>query len=327
MTIKEQTIKVDVADEHLKRFSQSNPLDAIIELIWNSIDAGSTLIKVNINRNAVEGIESIEVVDNGFGIKFDEVESTFGKLGKSQKQSDHFNPRGKRYHGSLGEGRFKAYSLGNQIEWKSKDHSSKRISIIKGSTSEIGKYKISRADDDLKFKGTHFLALNGNSEKLRLGSDEKISEKLLTIFAPTLLSDKDLRIELNGLTLDPEGHIERIEDLETPPDLKIKCRLIIWKTGDSSSLFWSGLDLKTKFEQRLEDIRSQHGFSLFLGCSKVDKAVQEGTIEIPELAGMAKEKDAATEAAKKFLKSYDEAKVIKTVQLLKESETYPAVLP
>ena len=94
-----EKIEIKLADDHIRRVSQCSPEDAIFEMIWNSIDAGATNIRVSINRNKLGGIDTIEIEDNGTGIEKASLGKTFGRLGESTKKSDQFNPRGKPYHG------------------------------------------------------------------------------------------------------------------------------------------------------------------------------------------------------------------------------------
>lgn len=319
----EKTIKVNVNDDHLKRASRTNPTDALIELIWNSVDAGSTKVEVKINKNDLEGITSVEIIDNGFGIVVDEISQTFGQFGASKKTPETYNPRGKRFHGSLGEGRFKAYSLGTQIEWLTLDSKSSKKYRITGTSERIGEYKFVE-DTTLSIKkGTRFIAHNGIGDKLRLGSPEKLKEKILTIFAPTLLSDNAIEIKVDGEVLDCSQHIEANEVLTLDPKLEAFCRLIIWKTGDTSQIFWCDEGEIVKYVEKTDEVKSHHGFSIFIGSKKVNSAIKAGTIEVPDLAGLSGEKNGALLATKEHLRKYDSEKIIKTVRNLKESEIYP----
>ena len=51
-------LKVTVDQAHILRVSQCAPLDALLELIWNSFDAAATKVEVKIARNALGGLDT-----------------------------------------------------------------------------------------------------------------------------------------------------------------------------------------------------------------------------------------------------------------------------
>ena len=78
--------------DHIRRISgDSNPTQAIIELIWNSIDAEAGNIKVELGREpTLRSITEVVVTDTGHGITPEEVSTEFGRIGdswKSQRES------------------------------------------------------------------------------------------------------------------------------------------------------------------------------------------------------------------------------------------------
>jgi len=116
-----ETVTVDITDDHLRRLSSSGtPLGAIAELIWNGLDADANEVKVSINRNELGGIISIEVMDNGHGIRRDDAREAFGKLGGSRKSVSDRTPAGRILHGKEGKGRFRAFALGSHIVWRTR---------------------------------------------------------------------------------------------------------------------------------------------------------------------------------------------------------------
>ena len=184
----QRELSVALSDQHLKRLSQCPPIEAISELIWNSLDAGSTNIWVDIHKTTTDGVEKIIIEDNGNGIESQTLDNAFGSLGLSPKSISNTNSRGKVVHGKLGEGRFRAYSLGNRVEWLSKDKS-KKIVKIKGELEKPRSFFIEPSAEKIKStSGTKFTAYNGYGDKLRIPSTEAVVNKLIGIFAPKLLS-------------------------------------------------------------------------------------------------------------------------------------------
>ena len=109
-------IHVTATRDFLESLAVSRPLDALSELIWNGFDAESDKVKVHIDTNVMNGIDAIRVRDYGVGIRHVDLEALFGGLGDSWKRSKA-RSNGRALHGKNGKGRFKAFALGEVIEW------------------------------------------------------------------------------------------------------------------------------------------------------------------------------------------------------------------
>ena len=75
-------ISVEVHNDHLERMtSVPKPILAVTELIWNGLDADATEVHVSLSRNLLDGLDRIDVSDNGTGIKYTDAERAFKNLG------------------------------------------------------------------------------------------------------------------------------------------------------------------------------------------------------------------------------------------------------
>src|SRR5580692_6511387 len=84
-----QNLTVEVAQDHIDRIAKAKkPIFGLAELISNSVDADATEVKIRLNRNSLNGIDSIEVSDNGLGITMEDAQAGFGRLGGSWKQTE-----------------------------------------------------------------------------------------------------------------------------------------------------------------------------------------------------------------------------------------------
>ena len=112
-----KNIPISTTHDHLSRVASGiSPINAVSELIWNSLDAGANNITVVFDTNELGGLIQIEVCDDGYGINAAQVEKLFGSLGDSWKKTmEKFKNR--PLHGKKGEGRFKAFSLGESVTW------------------------------------------------------------------------------------------------------------------------------------------------------------------------------------------------------------------
>jgi hypothetical protein len=111
-------IQVEAQADHLDSIAKSKPINAVAELIWNALDADADRVEVSIEENALSGIERITVSDNGDGLPLADAKAAFGNLGGSWKKNRTKTKRkGRHLHGRDGEGRFKAFALGDTVIW------------------------------------------------------------------------------------------------------------------------------------------------------------------------------------------------------------------
>jgi hypothetical protein len=83
----------------------------------------------------------IRVQDDGDGLPFEEAEGYFKSLGGSRKKKGAKTKDGRFIHGEKGQGRFKAFSLGETVTWISSANG-KRFSIT-GQISNLKTFKVS----------------------------------------------------------------------------------------------------------------------------------------------------------------------------------------
>jgi hypothetical protein len=115
-----KVLDVIIQDDYLQSITRSKPIDALSELIWNSLDADSTFINIEFQPNSLEGFESILIEDNGHGINYHDAELAFSSLGGSSKKYQKCSPDNRILHGKEGKGRYKAFSLGSNFQYISK---------------------------------------------------------------------------------------------------------------------------------------------------------------------------------------------------------------
>ena len=68
----------NITDQGIKKhFKNFEPWHALVELVWNGLDARATRIDINVESNDLHGLEVIQVVDNGDGIDFNNLSDNF----------------------------------------------------------------------------------------------------------------------------------------------------------------------------------------------------------------------------------------------------------
>lgn len=106
-------LHLQAGDDHVERLAHENdPVRAVVELIWNAIDAEAPAVTVTLEHDDTDGMGAITktiVSDTGHGIDRDELDSTFGRIGGSWKRLASKTKHNKRgLHGERGEGRLRA---------------------------------------------------------------------------------------------------------------------------------------------------------------------------------------------------------------------------
>lgn len=103
-----------VVTEHLGSQKYSTSTRAIRELVANSLDAGATCVRIHLQENAIGGLESVTVSDNGSGISPEVLRERFVKVG--------VEPVGEGVAARLGRfgvGRLAVHRIGTLSTWES----------------------------------------------------------------------------------------------------------------------------------------------------------------------------------------------------------------
>jgi hypothetical protein len=211
-----KTIPVSVKGDHIEALATTKrPIASVAELIWNALDADADLVAVRFDENALGGLEAIRVRDNGSGIPYDQVESLFGSLGGSWKSTRNRTKGGRSLHGKSGKGRFRAFSLGTLVEWKttSQDNGGLINFSIRGSASNLETFEATepRPASDPK-TGTEVVVSNVQKNFSSL-TGEKGPKEIAEFFALYLSEYPGIRIDYNGTILDPGVAMQRKDDL------------------------------------------------------------------------------------------------------------------
>lgn len=70
--------------DHLQKVASTRDyVKALAEFVWNALDADATQVSVDLIRNALGGLESFLIRDNGTGISKKRAEHDFESLGES----------------------------------------------------------------------------------------------------------------------------------------------------------------------------------------------------------------------------------------------------
>jgi hypothetical protein len=113
-----QTIELEVQEDFLDRLATTRPVQALSELIWNSLDADAKTVRVEFDHDPSGLLQAIRVTDDGYGIAYDDAPTFFRRLGGSWKRERKRTRYENRIlHGEEGKGRFRALALGRVADW------------------------------------------------------------------------------------------------------------------------------------------------------------------------------------------------------------------
>lgn len=199
-------IQISPKKDFLERLSSTSPISALAEVIWNGLDSSSDEVRVEFTRNKMDGIEEIRVIDKGTGIPLDEVEVLFGNLGDSwKKHKGRYN--GRALHGKNGQGRLKAFALGNQVRWHTTFGTGTTVQsyTISGNAAELDSFSYTGPEPgNGRTKGTTVVISGIEKSHGELLADEARDE-FAKLFAAYLSQYPDVRILFDGVPIDPSG--------------------------------------------------------------------------------------------------------------------------
>ena len=222
--------------DFLDRISNAGSIQALSELIWNGLDAGSETIEVELERNGMDGLETVRVIDQGSGIYYPHVDSLFGALGASWKKEKR-RENGRAIHGKKGQGRLKAFALGNEVSWQStygEDRSKRFTFTIEG---RDGKLSASEPKPEVNDKGQGTQVTVSDITKSHGALlNENAHEELAKTFAPYLSQYPNVCIYYDGVKVDPTIHQERTKEISLDPiylsdgcKVEVAISIIEWK--------------------------------------------------------------------------------------------------
>lgn len=209
-------LDLGVERDHIESLTKASGLNAIAELIWNSLDADATEVTVE-SSFRMGGVDEITVSDNGNGLDYSKAQEVFGRIGGSEKKVKSISPKGRHYHGKEGKGRYKALALGDLVEFSSyysSDGQHKEFSITLDrnnlSYSEISDPKNQKKEKTEK--GFKVTIQNVNQENASQAFSENSRKELEQRFASYWINYPEFVIVINKNRLEFESLIKNSEE-------------------------------------------------------------------------------------------------------------------
>jgi hypothetical protein len=233
-----KNIHVQAQRDHITSLCTASPIQALTELVWNALDADAFDVKVDVIQNPLGGIESIRVTDDGLGVNALQAEKHFGNLGGSWKRDADKTPlSGRVLHGSKGKGRFKAFALGNLVEWRTtlQTDAGLRSFVLSGSAEDPGLFKLTDTPSPGPATGTEVMISDIRTSLGSLLDTSWVVQQLASHFALYLKAYPNVRIYFQGLLVNPVivQHASQTYHLKSSEGSRAELQGIEWKTKQS----------------------------------------------------------------------------------------------
>ncbi|MFN3836263.1 MAG: ATP-binding protein [Brevundimonas sp.] len=211
-----QQIEVKVENDHIQRITTAKPLAALSELIWNAYDADADEVRVELEEGQLTKLGIIRVVDNGGGIPADGVETFFQSLGGSWKKRATRTDGGRAIHGEKGQGRFKAFALGDRVTWISR-HGGRKFSIS-GEKSNLKRFSVSDSVPSRSNGCT--VEIENVVRDFEIRAEDGFADQIRDVFALQLYEDPKFRIVYDGEEVDAREAIKGVTPYEISATLE-----------------------------------------------------------------------------------------------------------
>ena len=323
-------IYVQAQADHIASLAKATPVAAIEELVWNALDADAHEIRIDVLTNPLGAVEGVRVADDGTGIDVLKADSTFGSLGGSWKRLASETPAAsRRLHGRHGRGRFKAFALGTNVEWRTTMRAGDELMsfVISGALDNPGVFEVTSAPPG-PGTGTEVCAVNAGVNCDSLLNAAETVQTLASKFALYLKSYPDVRIYFNGLPVTPVVVQRRVTDMELEIEggAKAKLEIIEWKRrfAGAGRLVFVGAD---GFELHSQACGVRSGgipFTAYLVSKRFTALAAENALVMEELnAEVRAYVDAAKAALRKHFAEVGEESGAVAVEGWRDEGSYP----
>jgi hypothetical protein len=330
-----RTVFVEVQGDHLQALGRArDPVSAIAELVWNGLDEDATDVRVQLVSNNLDGLETIRVIDNGNGMPYDEGVRAFGSLGGSSKRQRVRTPGGRLRHGKLGKGRFRAFALGDRIEWFSKylDGTKLKTFTVTGRRDQPGRFEFTAPQPATGTTGVSVEITNLDHKFARLEHQGAI-DGITKQFALYLRQYPEIKLWYDGSRVDPATVEDFVADyplksipLKDGRMVDAALTVIEWKIPTERALFLCDENGFTLHEAPAGIHASGFSFTAYLKCAYLRELDESNKLVLEELDPDIKSiLDAAKTVLREHFRKRTAEKAVEVVEEWKRDDVYPFV--
>lgn len=232
---------VNITSNGIKKIlSNYDTPSSIAEYIWNGFDATANTVNINYTVNVFGYLEYLEIIDNGYGINHNKLNTKFKPFYESEKAIKVSAPKHtSAMHGKNGVGRLTFFTFADSAKWLTVFFNGKKFetNTIIINSNELIDFKSEKVDNEPDFTGTIVTFTN-----IHISENEMIK-----VIIPFLIREfcwflelnkhKNFQIKINNTPLDYEFNVaERDEkisitysDSKSDKETKFKIKFIQWK--------------------------------------------------------------------------------------------------
>jgi hypothetical protein len=211
---------VKVESDHLATLARvRKPILAIAELIWNGLDADADLVRVALGTNELGAIERITVSDNGHGLCYQDATDAFGSLGGSWKRlGNRTRVKHRIVHGRLGKGRFRAFSLGTHVTWRTRFLQDDKVLeyTITGTFPNLTTFSVDEPRPSPTPQTGTEVTITGLDKNFPSLLGPHALQEMTEYLALYLREYPDIRVVFQGQLIDPATVEEHVVDYRLP---------------------------------------------------------------------------------------------------------------
>ena len=320
-----------IASQHFGALKYGTSTRAIGELVANSLDAGATLVDIELRFTELGAADSLVITDNGRGISPDDLENRFLVVGVQPTSTSSAARIGK-----FGVGRMAVHRVGTVSEWstvarpKSADPMRLRFTL----RSESSDHRLAIQQEPVSANeptGTRIEIFNLLDSGLEALTPARIRDQLLIQYCRYLLGHTHKEIRVQGESLNVQQMVVEREGEVIPatPDVPTDARLdhlILNRPADPTrfpeQVLFSGKG-GTVTGIRLAEPPSPFYLGL-VGCAYLDEIVSSNRESIIQMdGGFAHLRDAVLDRVKAFGERYHSKQAKRFIEQARASASYP----
>jgi len=281
---------------HLGINLYSNVPSVLSEIVANSWDADASLVTVNINTRKNE----ITIIDNGFGMSLDDINSKFLEVGYTKRESQFcITPKYKRkVMGRKGIGKLSMFSIANTIEITSKKDG--KLNAFKLDVEDIKKsIKDSHVEYHPKEIETTDISFNTGTKivlknlKKNINTAEQYLKTRIARRFSIIGEEYDFSVKINDKEVNvvDRDYFHKIEYL--------------WYFGETGEQYINycnddKLEENEKFDEKIEIEGKEYSISGWLGLVKESGDLQDGDDNLNKIVVMVRNKMAQEDILEEF---------------------------
>jgi hypothetical protein len=326
-------ISLTAAHDHIIGLTKyRSPIVPLEELIWNSLDADASNVRIDVFINKMGGLQRITINDDGHGISANDCSSAFGSIGGSSKLKMNTTPKGRRPHGKMGRGRLKAFGLGRTVRWESRFKKDGKLlrCTISGHKATINKFDVSEPSELASGSpGVTVEITDFDSTPSTLTNAYAAAKELSHRLALYLNQYSGIRIDYDDVLVDAsmgQNHVAEYAIKVKTPDEEYDATVTVieWDHSTNRAIYLCDTRGFAR-DDRPPGIQAKGWeFTAYVKSDLVEKLDDEGSLALDELhPGMKAMLDATKDVLKTHFRKRDANRASDLVRQWKEEQVYP----